>query len=178
MRDSNIGQQGVDSIRIQGMKIDNLPMVPSAHVKEQLPKVYQTEKEQKIADIKAKYPKQTVNYLNSRIKECKENIIRVNDFINKLNNDIATYTGQISMCAHRDKLISKLHPEEDKEEIRELRKQFPLYDVAAMNTQIDQFKDSIDRGHEVIKQENESIAEHREILALCQQRDKELKQYS
>lgn len=174
-----VGESDIESIRIAGMKLENLDMVPAAHAKQQMPKVLKTDKQNKIDAIKAKYPKQSALYLRSRITECEENVQRIMKFITDMNAKIAEYRGQIVMCEMRDKQMETLDPDNDrdKEIIKDLKFRFPPYNVPAMEQQILQFQEAIDRSEAVIKQEYASIGEHKEIVSLCDQRDLELKQY-
>ena len=57
----------------------------------------------------------------------------------------------------------------------ELFKQFPPYKVTAMEQQIVQSTEAIERADNVIAQEYSSIAELREVLALCKLRDTTLR---
>ena len=114
MKDKNIGQEGLSSIRINGSKIENLPLGQGESAK---------------------------NGLSEFIKTDKET------------------TG---------------NPEHS-EAINELLKRFPPYNIKALEDQITQFEESIDRCNNVIEKEFESIAEFTKNLALVQQRDRELK---
>lgn len=176
-RVSNVGKEGMDSIRIDGMPINHLPLVPLAHVKAQMIDVRKTQRQNKIDGIKAKYPSQRVAYLESRIKECNENIDRIQALIGQNNAKIQEYTSIIMLCKIRDEEISKIPddaPDRDTR-IKDWQKRVPPYKVEAMETQISQFQEAIDRATEVIAQEYKSIAEFNEVLGLCRQRDLELR---
>ena len=56
MRDSNIGQTGLDSLRINGSKIDNLPLGQGEKAKEGLVDFIKTDKENIERVIRSKYP--------------------------------------------------------------------------------------------------------------------------
>ena len=71
--------------------------------------------------------------------------------------------------------ILKLDPEQHKEQIKKIRKKTPPYNVEALNKQIEQFEESIERCDATIEQDYDSISEIREVLALAEQRDKELR---
>ena len=77
----------------------------------------------------------------------------------------------------RDSQIAVFDKEnpEHREKIKELLRQFPPYNIKALEDQITQFEESIDRCDSVIEQEYGSIAEFTKNLALVQQRDRELK---
>jgi hypothetical protein len=175
--DSNIGISGPESVRVGGRRIENLPIAEAARAKDQIPAVYKTDLQNKIAAIKAKYPPAKVVYYESRTRECHENIDRVQKFSDNLRRQISEYTAQITMCKYRDKEIANI-PEDDpdrEEKIRDLKKRFPLYQVDAMEAQIVQFEEGCVRSEEVIKKENASIAELSEAIGLVKQRDLELK---
>jgi len=174
---SNIGGSGVESIRIGGMKIADLPIAEHHSAKTQIPLAEDTERQNKINDVIVSSPKQRVDYLESRIIECQQNITRVGEMKLQQQAIISDYNSQISLCKFRDKEIEKI-AEDDSErdsKIKELFKQFPPYKVDAMEQQIVQSAEAIERAEDVIAQEYDSIAELREVLALCQQRDTTLR---
>lgn len=185
-RDSNIGQEGVESIRIKGKRIEDLPLGQGNEAKEQLPDAIETQRINKIEGVIAKFPKQRIDYLDSRIVECKGNIDRMMKTITEQNQMISDYKGHIAMCKHRDTLIErqecklinkKITQEEFDEDKKLLNKQFLPYDVAAMEQQIVQCEEGIERCNEVIKRENLSVTEFSEVRALCVHRDLELAKY-
>jgi hypothetical protein len=71
-------------------------------------------------------------------------------------------------------MFNKNNPE-DAEKIKQLLKQYPPYNIQALEDQINQFEQSIKRCDSVIDKEYDSIAEFTKNLALVQQRDLELK---
>jgi len=173
MRDTpNIGQIGLESVRIGGMKVCDLPIGEQARTIPQLRLVEDTERQNKIEGIIAKYPKQRVGYLAARVKECNENITRLQTTLAEQNKLINEYTAQISLCEFRDKELAKTS---DEVEIKSLKKKYPPYNVDAMNKQIDQSRESIERIDVVIKKEFDSISELNEVMMKCSQRDTELK---
>ena len=169
---SNIGKTGVESIRLGGMTLDDLPMAEAAHAKEQIPIYMENERKQKVKTIRAEYPTQSVDYINACIRESEENVKRVMIMRKKETELITEYTSIIALCKHRDTQISKLI---DKAEIKELFDQYPPYNVDAMQQQIDQSTDSINRADKVIAKEYSDIATFRELVGICQQRDIELR---
>lgn len=174
---SNIGEVGVGSIRIKGQTIDELPLGLGNQAKEQLPDAIEAERIEKIKTVAAKYPTHRIDYLVSRINECRENIKRVNDLRTQQETMISEYKGHISMCKHRDKLLESVKDSPNfKEEKKALFKQFPPYDVDAMEQQIVQCREAIQRTVDVTERENLSIEEFSEVHALCKQRDIELAQ--
>lgn len=178
-RNSNIGQTGVESIRIRGQRIEDLPLGQGNEAMAQLPDAIETARLNKIAGINAEFPKHRVDYLLSRIKECRENVTRITTTIGQQNTMINDYKGHISLCRYRDKEIEKLNGSVENEDdvqaqIKDLKKRFPPYDVAAMEQQIVQCNEAIERCNKVIQQEHDSVAEFEGVLALCRQRDIEL----
>lgn len=177
MKDNNIGQTGLDSIRINNMKIDNLPLGQGNAAREGLSAFLKTDKETKKNNILAKFPKHKADFLESQVKECKNNIKKIKEFKSSLKDKITEYRQLISDCDFREKEIEKYNkdnPEEAKK-IKELRLQYPPYDVDALSQQIDQFHEAVDRCDEVIEQEYESINEIHQILVLVKQREMELR---
>jgi hypothetical protein len=174
---SNIGTTGFDSIRIAGMRVQDLPMVPGAHAKFQLPLFQDSERQNKIEDVLNKFPKQSVMYLKSRITEAEENAKSINALKTQNNQKISEYTSALTLCELRDKQIAAI-PDDDPDrddKIKTIRKNLPPYQVEAMRDQLIQFAEAIQRCDEVIAQEYSSIAELREVMALCEQRDSELR---
>ncbi len=177
MRDKNIGKEGFDSLRINGSKLDNLPLGQGEKAKLGLPDFLKTDKETKENNIRARYPKVSVDYIRGALKECNHNIERVKQMKKDLQQKIAEYTMLITQGQIRDsqiELFDKENPEH-KEKIKELLKQFPPYNMKALEEQIEQFEESIERCDSVIEKEYGSIAEFTKNLALVEQRDRELK---
>ncbi len=177
LQDSNIGVTGPASVRLGGKRIENLPIAEGARAKEQLPAVYEADRQSKIEAVKARFPRASVLYLESRVKECQENIERVHKFRGDQQSKISEYTSQLAMCGYREKEIAAI-PSDDpdrEEKIKDLKKRFPLYDVGAMKAQITQFEEGCKRCDSVIDQEHQSIAELKEVIGRCKQRDLELK---
>ncbi len=175
----NIGQTGLESIRIGGMTLDTLPMVESALTKQQWPMIKKANKKQEVENILGKYPKVKTVYLLSRITECEENIKRIRELINSQNTMINEYSAHISLCKFRDDQLKQLNPDTEAEvvQIKALKKQFPPYNVEAMHDQIKLCKEAIERSDVVIDTEHNSIAELKEVITKCHQRDAELKPY-
>jgi len=185
---SNRGQTGIESIRLGGMSIDELPIREAALTKEQLPAVHETIKRNELGNIIAKYPKQTVDWVNGAIRECHATIKNVRALMERQQTMIDEYTVHITLCDYRDSEIEKI--EVKKKEygwivdsdygenvISELRLKFPPYQVPAMKNQIVQCKEAIQRSNDVIDKEHASIAELSALLVKCKQRDEELKPF-
>jgi len=174
---SNIGVIGVESIRLSGMRIEDLPIAESAIAKPQLPIAYDMERQNKINDILATAPAQSIDYLKAIIKQCRSNIERIIKLKIEVTQKISEYEGGLAMCKHRDKEIAKIEDDFEREEkINKLNKDFLPYNIEAMRTQINQFKETIERCENVIEIENESIKEHAMVIARCEIRDNRLMQ--
>lgn len=179
----NIGKTGLESVRIGGMTLDTLPMVEAALTKQQWPMVKKSNEQQEVDNILGRYPKVKTDYLLSRITECKENIKRIRGLIDSQNKMINEYSAHISLCAHRDREIDKAYADKEAPldevdaKIKSLKLQFPPYNVEAMETQIGLCKEAIERSDVVIDTEHNSIAELKEVITKCHQRDTELKPY-
>ena len=172
---SNEGVTGVESIRLGGMTFDELPIAEAALTKQQLPVILEDARENKIVNIKAKYPTQRIDWITGAINECNDSIRRVRELIDRQRAMIEEYTGLISLCRHRDKALLKLNANADESEIKALKKQFPLYNVKAMRQQVQQCNEAIYRSDKVIDQEHASISELKELMVKCKKRDAELK---
>ena len=176
MKDT-IGVTGIESLKLGGMSVDELPIAEAAITKEQLPQFLKSVKDNEIEAIKGKYPKQTLAWVDGAIRECEGNLSNMRRLITEQSDIINNYSAQISLCEHRDKLLKDLDPEKDKDRIKELNIQFPPYNVDAMRQQIKQCKEAIVRSNDVIDQEHESIARLKSLRVKCEQRDNELRAY-
>ncbi len=183
MSDSNIGEVGVKSIRIKGQKIENLPLGMGNEAKAQLPNVIAQERIRKIEGVNSKYPTLRIDYIDSRVKECRENITRIQKTMGEQSTMISEYRGHINMSRYREDEIAKWQTQLDDCDIDEARfniekkallRRFPAYEISAMKQQIVQCEEAIKRCDEVIQTEHDSIAEFTEAKALCKQRDVEL----
>ena len=173
----NIGISGVDSIRIGDMRIEELPIAENAIARQQIPLAEDVERQNKIKGILVGYPKQKVDYLKNRIVECEDNIVKIGEMKSQQSVIISEYTSQITLCKFRDKEIAKITEDDENRDskIKELFKDFPPYQVDAMEQQIKQSGEAIERADGVIAQEYSSIADMRELKALCEQRDLKLR---
>lgn len=173
----NIGVEGVESIRIGDMQICDLPIAEGAIAKQQLPLAEDTERQNKINNILGGYPTHKVSYLEARIKEAETNIVRISQMKAEQAAMISEYTSQITLCKFRDEEIARIDEDDTEKDtkVKELFKRFPPYKVEAMTTQITQSSETMERGDEIIAQEYKSIADLREIRALCEQRDIKLR---
>ncbi|MCK5431994.1 MAG: hypothetical protein KAJ03_04580 [Gammaproteobacteria bacterium] len=162
----------VSTVKLGGMTVDQLPIAERAQTLPQLKKVEENQRQNEIAGIKAQYPEHPVGYCTAKIKEAACNQQKIQQMRDENVQKISEYQGLIVGCEHRDKMLDG---ETDKVLIRKLNKQFPPYNVAAMQQQITQFEEAITRCDDVIAQEVESVRVLGGLQVLCERRDAELK---
>ncbi len=172
MQSSNVGERGPGSIRVAGMRIEDLPIAEQAAARQQLPLVLDMDRRNQIENIIVGSPKQDVSYLKARIAECLDSIGRIGDLKTRELALIAEYTGHITLCRYRDDLLEK---ETDPDRIREIERKFPPYNVEKMEQQIEQSKASIARAEAAIEQEHASIRELNAVVGKCEVRDQRLR---
>jgi predicted nucleic acid-binding Zn-ribbon protein len=174
----NIGLTGVESIRLRGMKIDDLPIAEAARVREQLRKAEEDERQSLIDDIKARYPTQGVAYIESRIRESRGNIARFREQRIRIGGDQEEYRMLLRDTIRRDEKIEaareQLSGDALGEEIRSLTVEFGPWQRKGLEAQLQQFGESIKRFEDTIGREQESIDQLTELLGQCRARDKEL----
>lgn len=100
---SNIGQTGIESIRIAGKELAELSVVDRMRARQQ---VELSEEERIERDITQKYPPYRVANLVSSINEMQQNILRFETAIAKEREDIAEFTTQLALCKQRDKELT------------------------------------------------------------------------
>lgn len=165
----------IQSMRIGGKEVHQLPIAESAAAKPQMQRAIETQKANKIRDLLVSSPKQKVQYVEARIEECRRNVRAVGSVRNKEVVLISTYNKQISLCEFRDSEIQKLpHDEFREHKIKKLYKKYLPYNVEAMKQQIVQSEQSINRADAVIQLEQDAIATMTGVLQLCKQRDANL----
>ena len=156
MKDDNIGQTGLESIRFDGLKLENLPLGQGNEAKVGLKEFLQTDKETKKNNIIAKFPKHKIKYLKTQIRDYKIKEKRI-----KKNKKKLTQCDKDSISG--------------KEKIKEINRKYLPYDVEALEQQIVQFEEGIDRCDNTIEQDHNSIVQIERVLALVEQRDKEVR---
>ena len=177
MRDKNIGQTGLESLRIDGMKVGNLPLGQGNDAREGLAAFINTEKETLRNNVSAKFPKHKKEFLEAQVRECRGNIKRIKNFKQKLKEDILEYRQLIKNCDYRENELAKYSKDnpDDADKMKELRLKYPPYDIDALQQQIVQFEEAIERCDDVIEQDYDSITEIQQILVLVEQKERELK---
>jgi len=173
MKNSNIGKTGTESLRINGMKIGSLPLGQGNEASAGFAEFLKTDKETKENNINAKFPKHKVEFLKSQIRECRLNIQRIKKYKTELKENILEYRQLIGDCAIREKELANCT--DDKAKAKELRLKYPPYNIEALNQQILQFDEGIERCDQVIEKDFESISQIEKTLTLVEQREKELK---
>lgn len=184
--DSNRGEVGVDSIRIHGKKIENLPLGQGEIAAGQIPEAIANEKLNQIDTIRAIYPKATVAYLEGAIREAQSNIQRFKETKAGYQVDIANLHIAIENSEGMPTLRS-IQPEievvaarvdiglpEKILLIKDLKAKCSPYDRQEMWQQVKQYNNSIKRFETAIDTETGTIMELRENLSLAKQRDREL----
>lgn len=175
---SNIGQTGVESIRLGGMRIDDLPIGEAAKAKLQLPEALAVERQNNIESIKARYPQQDVKYLESRIREARGMIAQFRQQRDNIVNQCTEYRMLLRDAEKREKEIAdaknRLTGEELKAEIKTLTAKYGPWQVEGLKSQLIQFDEAIKRFDATIEREQASINELTELLGECRSRDKEL----
>lgn len=174
----NIGQYGVKSIRLKGMTVDELPIAEAAIAKAQIPIAEEDARKQLIENIKARYPTQDVQYIESRIEEARRNIVRFREQMVRIGSSREEYQMLLHDAKQREKKIKSARKAMDGEEltaeIKALIKEHGPWQVEALKTQMEQFSESISRFESTITEEQEAIDKLSELLGLCKARDKEL----
>lgn len=175
---SNIGQTGVESIRIGGMLPADLPIAESAQAKEQMPLAEEDAKKQLVKNIKARYPPQDVEYLRSRIREARGNIAKFQEQRNRIASSREEYRMLLHDVKKRDKRIRKAEEELGGDaleaEIKAATAEYGPWQRVGLERQLGQFGESIQRFEDVVKVEQKAIDELTELLGQCRARDKEL----
>ena len=184
MSESNIGQTGVESIRLRGQKVEDLPLGTGNQALSELELARETERLVAIAEINKQYPSQRVDYLVARINECEENKNRMK----ALRTDILTrqqqYRDLVTRCDVRDRMLadhekarSEVSEEYWEKRRREILKDWGRWDVDELHNQIKLDDESLERVEGVIGQEDDSIKEFTKVLTLCKERDRKLAEH-
>ena len=106
--ESNVGQEGTESIRIAGVRISNLPIAEAAQAQQQMRFVENENVRVKIKDILKKYPPYQVPALEHGIRLAKENIERFEGAMKKERDTIQEFSEALAICKQRDKELTEL----------------------------------------------------------------------
>jgi hypothetical protein len=183
---NNFGEVGVDSIRINGQRIADLPLGLGNDAKDQIPIALSNERQQKIADVLARYPRVTREYLQSRMRECqtaiadfkrvkKETQEAIKDFTLLAQNQEGVAFHDIEEELYKIGHRTDLSFEERKRLIAEKRSTVSVYNPVDLSKQITNFQENIERLDDAIQAENDSVSELVGLLARIDIRDAELK---
>jgi len=104
----NIGQTGIESIRIGGKPIAELNVRQRMEARVQLEL---TEAQKARRAIKDKYPPYNVASMEAAVKEAHANIQRFTECIQKEQATISEFTGYIALCCLRDQELAALPDE-------------------------------------------------------------------
>ena len=181
----NIDILGIDSIRLNGQVIKDLPIAELASAIPQLPLARDTERQNAIEAILARYPKQTLSSISGRIKEAQKNIERISKLREEQHEMINTYKHIKNMCKVRDKELS-FYPDgpERAEKIREWNITLANANTAAyivyenadgFDEQIKQCEDTIKKAEDVLERERADIRNMEKLSGQIIARDVELK---
>lgn len=173
---SNLGETGLDSIRVNGQRVEEMPVGTNNEAKRGLEFAREKQRLQDIATINAKYPSHRVDYLVSRINEAEENKNRMKKLRGDMLSSISEYRELVLNCKTRDRLLGELDFEShDYESDRKyIMAQWGPWDIEALKKQIAQFELDIGKVEAVLDQEDATIKQFSETVALCRKRDEEL----
>lgn len=172
----NIGQSGPESIRIDGLKIQDLPLGQGNEAKDGLSGFLKTDRETKENNIRANYPNQEADYVRSTIRDCEQNIVRIKAFKIGLKQQVTDYRNLLADCTFRDKEMEQYDNDnpDDADAMKALRLKYPPYDIDALKQQILQFEEGITRSDDVMEKDHNSITAFSQVLVLVEQRDREI----
>ena len=186
MKDSNQGEVGVESVRLNGSKLGHLPPHQGWQAQLQIPEALKAELDQQVQNILARYPRTTKEYLESRLRECrtaikdfkrvkKEKAQAVKDMVNLAKCVGGKTFKDIELELYAIGEREDLSFEEKKALIKEKRQGVSEYDRDALYEQVQQFQEDIERLDAAIESETDSIAELNSTLGKIEVRDAELK---
>lgn len=95
------------SIRVNGVRVDELPIAERHEAKAQLRLAEDEDRKQRIKEILAKYPPYQVSALEAQIRMSKDSIARANQVIVTENQTISDYRAHIAVCEHRDRELRR-----------------------------------------------------------------------
>lgn len=184
-RESNIGEYGVESIRVDGMRIERLPLGRGEIAKGQIPLALDVERQNEIEGILARYPKHDIDYLEGRIREAKTVRARFQEEIDGLKKKIGEYRVHLKQCEGKRRpseveegikqIVALDLPHDEKvQRIKEAKQDMAPWDVDGLENQIGLFEDSINRYLDGVIDESNVIAMLSELVGLVKMRDMEL----
>jgi hypothetical protein len=107
-QESNVCETGVESIRINGQRVEALPFVQQHYANEGLKLANDEHRKKRIKELLARYPAYDVGQMRMQIGQARMSIDRSQLVIEQMNNLIAEYTAFIALCEQRDKELVSL----------------------------------------------------------------------
>ena len=98
--ESNVGEAGDSSIRIQGKRIEELDPVQQVEARKQLAARQLKDRRKGITD---RYPPYKVDGLKAQLKQCEQNLASMRQVVAQEEGTIAEYKLWIKQCQARDK---------------------------------------------------------------------------
>lgn len=95
MSDDNKGVRGPSSLRIMGKKVSELPLGLGEVAKQQIPGFIEQERKNRVDAIIARYPRVTMEYLDSKVLEINQNMERIAKARQGTIEDMDKYQGLI-----------------------------------------------------------------------------------
>jgi hypothetical protein len=110
----SIGETGLQSIRVNGLRINELPIAELHEATQQLRLAEDDFRQARIKSVMATYPPYQVSALKSQIRTSKSSILRAQAVIDKENQTINDYVGHVAVCERRDQELKDLGVELEK----------------------------------------------------------------
>ncbi len=108
MTTDNIGEIGLQSIRIKGLRIDELPIAEKYLARKQLRLAEDDDRQEKIKFVMETHPPYQVSALKAQVTACRTSIQRAQMVIDQENQRIEEYAVHISLCERRDVALNDL----------------------------------------------------------------------
>lgn len=104
-RNSNEGETGDESIRIQGKRVEELAPREQAQSRKQ---IEEQKRKLKRKEIMGRYPPYKVQGLKAQLKQCEDNLVKMRAVAQQEESTILEYRMWIRQCEMRDKeLVSE-----------------------------------------------------------------------
>jgi len=174
-RKSNLGETGVGSIRLAGMTVHELPIAEAHLAKLQLPGALELERQAKIANVRARYPRHDVGYIEARIREAKGMMVKFRTRRDGIRSQREQYKVLLTEAEKRDAKIAGLPDDANREaSIKALREEHGPWEAQGLRDQIVLFDESVERFDATIETEQASVDELSALLGECRSRDREI----
>lgn len=193
MSTENQGISGPASLRIDGMKVSNLPFGARQQVAEMMPDFLQEQRKIKVDSIIARYPRAKKPWCEGAIRECELNVVKFKAERAHTMKEMDRYHGLMRRNDGREwdeveaevtqLVIDRGKPQPGTDEfetlradIRALNETRKPYEGEALWGQIKLFQENLERYDDAIAKERESIIEMKDILRLIGERDRLISQ--